>query len=252
VLGGLQLGVLTGAVLAAEKPLERVAIALLALVASAEIIVLYSRSAWIGALGIAALALVLNRRHRLVFMVTAAGAMVLAALVMFTNPTMRVLAGNLIGASAPPDAPSIEMAAPNDRIKIWSETLAMIRDVPLHGVGLGNFQAVFERQYNPLPNSDQRRGVHAHNLWLQRTAELGVVGGLWFAAMWAALLWAAWQSARRRATAVTLGVLLSLVGITLSNITDVVAGEVGGSRLCLLNWMLFGLAAGASQDERQS
>jgi O-antigen ligase len=242
-LAVLQLGVLVGAALAAARPLERLVGAGLALVASVQIVLLYARAGWAAALAIGAGALLIGRQLRV--RALAAGGALAAVLAVFvlTQPTVRVLAGNLLGLQASPDAPVIEMATPSMRVDLWRKTLRMIGDRPIQGVGLGNFRPVFESQYNPELNPDQRRGVHAHNLWLHRTAELGIPGGLCLAAIWGVLLGLAWRAARLRQTAVAAGVFLALVGATAINLVDTVPAMVAGLRIDMLIWMLFGIAA---------
>src|SRR4029079_629272 len=78
--------------------------------------------------------------------------------------------------------------ASDSRLDIWRKTTRMIEDYPVAGVGAGNFQAIFEPIYNPYLNNDLRRGGHAHNLWLQQAAELGIVAAVLYLALWAAAL----------------------------------------------------------------
>jgi O-antigen ligase len=126
----------------------------------------------------------------------------------------------------------------------------MIRDYPLQGVGPGNFRPIFEGRYNPELNDDLRRGEHAHNLWLQQTAELGIPGGLAFGVLWVWLLWMAWRLARDRG-GLAAAICLALIGTTVSNVVDNVAIMVAGFRIYLLTWVLFGFVA-AMVDDRSA
>ena len=127
------------------------------------------------------------------FLITAAVVAVVAAGAAAASPTVRFLAANLItgrGGSPVAGGPQMDVAAPDTRLKIWRRAVAMIADAPISGVGLGNFRTVFESDdYNFDSSDDGRRGMHAHNLWLHRTAELGIPGGLCYLAIWAAPLW---------------------------------------------------------------
>src|SRR5207244_2135617 len=140
--------------------------------------------------------------------------------------------------------PVFNLAEPSSRLAIWSKTLTMIGDSPWYGTGLGNFRRVFETEYNPDLNNDARRGVHAHNLWLQETAELGVIGGVSYAVLWGAIVWRAWRLARRRPTFVTVGLFLAIAGTTVTNLADTVPEMQGGLRIYTLTWVLFGLVEG--------
>ncbi len=61
------------------------------------------------------------------------------------------------------------------RMEVWRDSVTMIRDFPLTGVGLGNYQHAFHK-YNQVP-----RNViydHAHNDYLEFISELGIPAGL--------------------------------------------------------------------------
>ena len=66
------------------------------------------------------------------------------------------------------------------RLSLWNKSVSMWRDNPINGVGVGNFQRVFENKY-----SDSHSGstVNAHNNFMHFAAEtgtLGVVAFTWF------------------------------------------------------------------------
>ncbi len=58
------------------------------------------------------------------------------------------------------------------RLRIWEDTLRMVRDHPFTGVGLGNYYLAFRVYQSHLP--EDRFTDHAHNDYLQLAAELGV------------------------------------------------------------------------------
>jgi O-antigen ligase/Tfp pilus assembly protein PilF len=92
-------------------------------------------------------------------------------------------------------APPAAAASVQGRLAIWRNTLVMIRDFPLLGVGLGN-HAVRYPAYARAAVADPLWGRrsqldYAHNEYLQAWAELGIVGlalFLWLGAAVAALL----------------------------------------------------------------
>jgi O-antigen ligase len=61
------------------------------------------------------------------------------------------------------------------RVEVWRDSITLIRDFPLTGVGLGNYQHAFHK-YNRVP-----RNViydHAHNDYLEYLSEWGLPAGL--------------------------------------------------------------------------
>ena len=60
------------------------------------------------------------------------------------------------------------------RLPIWRGTLAIIRDNPLFGTGLGTFNYIFEK-YQPLTNI-MRHYTYAHSEFLELLAETGITG----------------------------------------------------------------------------
>jgi len=58
------------------------------------------------------------------------------------------------------------------RLKIWQGSLEMIRERPLVGFGIGNFDNGF---YRYRPERLNRRAVYAHNEYLHMAAEMGIL-----------------------------------------------------------------------------
>lgn len=70
---------------------------------------------------------------------------------------------------------SSKLASANERVLIWSATLALLRDAPWHGFGPGTFRLVYPAYALPEDTSSMS---YAHNDFLQAAAELGVPGAL--------------------------------------------------------------------------
>lgn len=71
------------------------------------------------------------------------------------------------------------------RIAVWLETVEMIRDYPVAGIGLGTYDDVAYSRYGT--GNDRhffRNGWHAHNVLLHTTAETGVLGLLAWCYFW--------------------------------------------------------------------
>lgn len=73
------------------------------------------------------------------------------------------------------------------RESVWRETVPMIADHPLTGIGLGTYDDIAYSQYRTAGGAEFfRNGWHAHNLFLHVLAETGIVGlaawcYVWFA-----------------------------------------------------------------------
>ncbi len=100
-------------------------------------------------------------------------------------------------SAAPPPA---AVASVQGRLAIWRNTLAMVRDNPVLGVGLGNHSVRYPAYaraavVDPLWGTRSQLD-YAHNEYLQAWAELGIVGLallLWLGTAIAALLRGAYQ-----------------------------------------------------------
>lgn len=68
------------------------------------------------------------------------------------------------------------------RIYIWQDTLNIIKDYPLFGVGVSNFEIIYPK-YRTLPENvmpSEMRVTYVHNDYLQVFAEQGVIGIIGF------------------------------------------------------------------------
>lgn len=65
------------------------------------------------------------------------------------------------------------------RVGIWVSTVAMISDHPFAGIGWGAYQFVYP-QYNYYVADPNIIIYHAHNLYMNYAAEIGIVGALAF------------------------------------------------------------------------
>ena len=229
-----------------------------------QIAFLYSRLGYLATMAAAGTALVLGMatgRWRRFGVVAGVGAS-LVALLWLSNPTFAHMARGAVGSEAAPAgelaSARLQVAPLSMRSVIWQRSLRMIGDHPWGlGVGLGNFRAVYEPNYNPIPNDDGRRGVHAHNSWLQFAAEIGVVGAIAFAGMWAGAIWlagiAAWRAPSTATQAATAAALLYvLVALLVQNMGDNYFWLSGGARgrLQSLHWMALGFAAALVERRR--
>lgn len=133
------------------------------------------------------------------------------------------------------------------RFELWWRAVAMIRDMPLSGVGLGAFDQVVG-SYVPLTTMTLADKPHAHNIWLQLALDIGIVG----VTAYLMLLWSLGRHARglaphERQAAVPL--LATVLAVHLFGATDAIAL---GARVGTLYWAAFGMALSIGAWERQS
>ena len=148
----------------------------------------------------------------------AIAAVLLVAIGILMADSMRYRAE----ASAPKGRNPIAFALQDNRVPIWREAFAMIRERPLQGYGYANPEigdAFSERFADPWARRVFR---HAHNVVLNRALQMGVTGGVAILALFAALGAAFLRRAQSRQLARLTGVcgITLVVGVLLRNSTD--------------------------------
>jgi len=213
----------------------RVAVGLVIAVSLVELIFLFSRMAWVTAAAVLAVSVAAGAPFGRVWK-PALAAIIVAVLVVVgiaQSTTGRHLLVSLT-----------ERTASASRLDIWKRTAQMIGDHPFVGVGAGNFQAIFEPVYNPMLNEDLRRGGHAHNLWLQEAAELGIVTAIAYVVLWLAVLF---NAARLSGVSwIGAAAFLMVVAMAVRNMGDYMFFSTGGAqaRLHTLLWLVWGVVGG--------
>jgi O-antigen ligase len=187
--------------------------------------------------GLGGLALVLTFSRTGIFL----GILGLGAAVLLSRvPHRRYLAGVgvvlAIGISFLFGSCGSEGVASYGRTKEWSETIHVIRDNPVYGVGLGRIGDVL-RTRNP-----RVRVEHAHNLFLNWWAEAGPAALLAWILIFGAAIWRSLRAARAGDT-VAKAVLVALLGFALFSLTDHPSNV---DRVAIALWITLGLAAGAT------
>ena len=123
------------------------------------------------------------------------------------------------------------------RLAIWESTAAMILDHPLLGIGWGAYRMVYH-EYDFYINDVSVDIYHAHNMYLNYAAEIGVVGAaayFWF--FFGTMLSAFWASKAEASAFVRrfeLGCGLALVTVALGGLTDDVVFNIPTSMLLWL------------------
>ncbi len=189
---------------------------LVSLVLAAALIASWSRGAWLGA-AVAIMCMTIALPRRLIHgLALAAGIAILvsAAWSVGLLPRSIVLrlttaATDLISVS---DVRGVEITPANyaviERLAHWQAAMNMAEAAPLFGVGLGNYEVVYDdyRLLNwPAPLG------HAHNLYLNMLAETGVVGLAAYLSFWAVAFRMTW-SLRRHPDAFSRSIAIGLLG----------------------------------------
>ena len=127
------------------------------------------------------------------------------------------------------------------RIAMWESTVQMIMDHPLLGIGWGAYWMVYPL-YDTYIVDGSVTLVHAHNIYLNYLAEIGILGGLSYFAFFFTCLGKALFNKTVLSDSFTHGLLtglgLAMVSVALNGITDDVLFNIPSS---MLLWMMCGL-----------
>ena len=174
----------------------------------------YSRGAWIGvAVGLLILLPILKRGW-LTLGIT------LTAAIVTTVGNVLVRVQSVAAAGRDP--------AFTSRLDIWKTSLRLVAEHPLRGVGLGNFESAYGNLMAPdLPLLAYTSQVpeQAHNLFLNLTVEVGLVGAGAFAWLLAVAFLRTWQVRRfadQRVKIWSTGLAAGLVALLIHTTVDVV------------------------------
>ncbi len=134
------------------------------------------------------------------------------------------------------------------RLALWESTLAMVMDHPLLGIGWGAYWMVYPN-YDFYINDAAVKIVHAHNMYLNFAAEIGVFGFLSFMVFFFGTLWRALFFGKRREekllNGLMLGIGLAILSIALNGLTDYVLFNIESS---MLFWLLAAIVVLIGQE----
>jgi O-antigen ligase len=222
---------------------ERIMYVIVAFCTGAVLVLTYTRGIWISSL-IAVL-----------FIVSFSGKRALAALGSAAAVVGVIFLLSFAGMSS--RAESIFETDENvERLLLWETTWNMIRDYPLLGVGVGNYQRV-QTEYlrEGLPFEVTRS--HSHNNLLQVTVERGVFGLLIFLWLWYLILKKGLCTLFRlrqpggRHFALVLGCLAGAIGFFVDGMFQ---NNFGDTEVAILFWLMVGVVflPEERRDERLS
>lgn len=191
-----------------------------------------SRGAWLGlAVSVVVMTTLSNRRVLWVILVLVAiVALVLALGLIQALPAQFVdRVSEAVAYFGVFDARQVKVTPENwplvERMANWQAAWSMYEDNPVIGVGIGNYVEAYERFH--LPGWDEPKG-HAHNIYLNMLAEMGILGLAAYLALLASFLIQGFRVQRRlsRSSAsvierhIVIGLIGALVAMAVHNTFD--------------------------------
>ena len=235
VAGGLVLllPLTIGFVLGSRRPWLRIACALASLFASAVLVLTQSRGALVGlALAVLVMFIVWNRWF--LFAIPAGIIGGLAA--------VGVLGASRVAEFMLSSTATSAVASMEGRLEIWARALAMIRDFPVTGIGLGMFDYLLDLLYPLFFVAPEVDIFHPHNMFLFQAVSSGLPGLIALLALLFLLLVLAVKSIRwsqrGEAWPLALGLLGALVAYVGHGLFDSPTSFI---RAGAILWILFGL-----------
>jgi O-antigen ligase len=131
------------------------------------------------------------------------------------------------------------------RQELWQRAALILRDHPLTGVGLGQVGPTIQQFYPTAIIKATATINHAHHIFLQTGAEMGLPGLLALATIYLSLLARLWPLARQ-GHGLALGLLGSLAALFTHGLVDAVTAS---PQVALVVWGLLGLMAAVSVGE---
>ncbi|MBC8016220.1 MAG: O-antigen ligase family protein [Sporomusaceae bacterium] len=127
------------------------------------------------------------------------------------------------------------------RIALWESTIAMIMDKPILGIGWGSYWLVYP-EYDFFLNNANVKIFHAHNMYLNIAAEIGIPGLLVFLSIMyghVRLALAVFKGVHESwSSGLMLGIIAAIGGMIINGFTDYVMFNI---QLSMLYWLLNGL-----------
>lgn len=137
------------------------------------------------------------------------------------------------------------------RLALWESTIAMIMDKPILGIGWGSYWLVYP-EYDFFVNNADVKIFHAHNMYLNIAAEIGIPGLLVFLSIMyghVRLALAVFKGVFESwSSGLMLGIIAAIGGIIINGFTDYVMFNI---QLSMLYWLLNGLIVIVWQQSHQ-
>lgn len=230
LLGGyldFVLGILMGVFVVIKNKNVRIAVGILFCLAAFCLTLTYARGACISIAAVMAVYGALYNRRILI------GLIFLAAVLLISD---TALVERLTSVFTKLDTSS-EM-----RLAFWESTIAMILDHPLLGIGWGAYFMVYPT-YDYYMQGNFIKIVHAHNMYLNFMAEIGLFGFVSFMVYYFGIIYKAFKTQiadiEPLNKGVMLGIGLGMSALALNGLTDYV---MFNTELSMLIWLFSGIA----------
>ena len=213
-----------------RKPRLKLGVGLVALAGIPSLLFTYSRGAWLGFAGGAAIYAVFSKRRNMIWLLLG---LLIVAMLVGANPSLQRRMQNIF---------SLELN--KDRIEVWMVTLNLIPDHLVFGVGTAVFPHVY-RQYSPRGNSM----AFAHNFFLQALAEYGIPGLVLLIAVIGLSVSAGYRVVRSYRCPLALGMLSALIGTLIHQQVD---NTIHGANLASIFWFLCGFLVALHENQGET
>ncbi len=106
-----------------------------------------------------------------------------------------------------------------DRIYLWKSSVKMIKDYPLFGIGIGNFNQVYIGQNYISPYANEKNLVSPHNIYLHVFTESGLLGEIPFLFLLGYMVYYLVNSFKK-GNKIALGILLGYMAVLIQGFVD--------------------------------
>ena len=193
------------------------------------LILTWSRGGWLGFIIGMLIFFIFMTRKTITFLFFAGIATPFLPFVLPSNVWNRLASiGNLADSST------------SYRVNVWEASLNMLRDCFGSGIGIG--EAAFSQVYPLYAYAGSENAPHSHNLFLQITLELGIVGIIIFSVI--VLMFMkncisrAINTPERRTKLIILGGMCGILSVLIQGMTDHIWYNY---RIFLIFWLIIGL-----------
>ncbi len=140
----------------------------------------------------------------------------------------------------------------NFRMPLYRSAISMFRDHPVTGVGLGMYEKMIKTSEYKLPDDYPRieinrdKYLHAHNVYCEIAAEMGIIGICGFLWIFAVFFMKVSRKAPLIADDLKKAILIGLAGTVAATLVFGIGLSIitVGTNETMMFWFLFGMAAG--------